>query len=58
MIIERAVKLMCMVYYASIGTNALRCRRETQNYLCHCWVDDRILVATDTGDVVQLVEVG
>lgn len=27
-------------------------KREPQNYLCHCWVDDRILVGTDTGDVL------
>jgi WD40 repeat protein len=27
-------------------------KREPQNYLCHCWVEDRILVGTDTGDVL------
>jgi hypothetical protein len=27
-------------------------KRESQNYLCHCWLDDRIVVATDTGDLL------
>jgi len=27
-------------------------KREPQNYLCHCWMDDRILVGTDTGDLL------
>jgi len=27
-------------------------KREPQNYLCHTWVDDRILVGTDTGDIL------
>ena len=26
-------------------------KREAQNYLCHCWIDDKILVGTDTGDI-------
>jgi WD40 repeat protein len=26
-------------------------KREPQNYLCHCWIDDKILVGTDTGDI-------
>lgn len=27
-------------------------KREPQNYLCHCWIDDRILVGTDSGDIL------
>jgi len=27
-------------------------KREPQNYLSHCWVDDRILVGTDNGDIL------
>jgi WD40 repeat protein len=28
-------------------------KRDPQNYLCHCWLsDDRVVVATDTGDLL------
>eukprot|EP00466_Bigelowiella_natans_P020910 jgi/Bigna1/37070/e_gw1.17.10.1 len=29
--------------------------REPQNYLCHAWVDVRLLVGTDTGDILVFV---
>ena len=27
-------------------------KREPQNYLSHCWIDDRILIGTDSGDIL------
>jgi len=27
-------------------------RREAQNYLCHCWIESRAIVGTDTGDLL------
>lgn len=27
-------------------------KREPQNYLCHCWLDEQIVVGTDTGDIL------
>lgn len=27
-------------------------KREPQNYTCHTWIDDRILIGTDTGDIL------
>jgi WD40 repeat protein len=31
---------------------ALTGKREPQDYLCHCWIDDRLLIGTDTGDIL------
>ena len=27
-------------------------KREPQNYICHTWLDDKLLIATDSGDVL------
>ena len=41
------LSLTCHIFFISSQG-----KREPQNYLCHAWLDDRILVGTDTGDIL------
>jgi len=41
-----------MEFFSFLYNTILAGKREPQNYLCHVWIDDRILVGTDTGDVL------
>jgi WD40 repeat protein len=37
---------------AASGSSGAAVRPEARNYTCHCWVEERVLVGTDTGDIL------